>query len=101
MTEVFLTVMVIDVELQVRQHLPRDAQSTVTVIDEYCADYQELFPEGAEVVGRNNISVVSLQWSADDTHKVAIQQTYWHPPWKPTRTVQSRYCVLLEGDRVP
>ena len=37
--------MVIDVALQVRQHLPRDAQFTVTVIDEYCADYQELFPD--------------------------------------------------------
>jgi hypothetical protein len=58
------------------------------------------FQEGTEVVGRNNISLVSLQWSVEEGQKMAIQQTYWHPPWKPTRTVQSRYCVPLESDRI-
>jgi SRSO17 transposase len=34
-----------DVELQILQHLGRDAQSTVSFIDEYCAAYKDLFPE--------------------------------------------------------
>jgi SRSO17 transposase len=34
-----------DVELQILKHLPRDAQSTVGLIDEYCSSYQALFPE--------------------------------------------------------
>jgi SRSO17 transposase len=34
-----------DVELQILKHLPRDAQKTVWLIDEYCSYYQQLFPE--------------------------------------------------------
>ena len=34
-----------DVELQILKHLPRDAQPTVTLIDEYCAEYRDLFKE--------------------------------------------------------
>ncbi len=34
-----------DVELEIRQHLARDAQSTTRVIDEYCAEYKEIFKE--------------------------------------------------------
>src|SRR5919199_1313617 len=34
-----------DVELQIRKHLPRDAHSTVALIDEYCAEYRDLFKE--------------------------------------------------------
>jgi SRSO17 transposase len=34
-----------DVELQIRKHLPRDAQPTVAIIDEYCAEYKDLFKE--------------------------------------------------------
>ena len=34
-----------DVELQIRKHLPRDAQPTVAIIDEYCAEYKNLFKE--------------------------------------------------------
>lgn len=34
-----------DVELQVLKHLARDAQSTTRVIDEYCAEYKDLFKE--------------------------------------------------------
>ncbi len=34
-----------DVELQILKHLARDAQPTVTVIDEYCAEYKDLFKE--------------------------------------------------------
>ena len=34
-----------DVEQQILKHLPRDAQSTVSVIDDYCAIYKDLFKE--------------------------------------------------------
>ncbi|MBD2473385.1 hypothetical protein H6G90_38400 [Nostoc sp. FACHB-145] len=34
-----------DVELQILKHLRRDAHPTVAVIDEYCAEYKELFKE--------------------------------------------------------
>ena len=34
-----------DVELQILKHLARDAHSTAPVIDEYCAEYKELFKE--------------------------------------------------------
>jgi SRSO17 transposase len=34
-----------DVELQILKHLKRDAQATVSVIDEYCELYKDLFPE--------------------------------------------------------
>ncbi|CAD5970101.1 putative transposase for insertion sequence element IS701 [Planktothrix tepida] len=34
-----------DVELQMIKHLARDAQPTVSVIDEYCQGYKDLFPE--------------------------------------------------------
>ena len=34
-----------DVELQILKHLPRDAQPTVALIDEYCAEYRDLFKE--------------------------------------------------------
>ena len=34
-----------DVSQQALKHLPRDARPTVPVIDRYCQDYQDLFPE--------------------------------------------------------
>ena len=34
-----------DVELQILKHLARDAHSTVSVINEYCVDYKNLFKE--------------------------------------------------------
>ncbi|MBD2742520.1 IS701 family transposase, partial [Coleofasciculus sp. FACHB-1120] len=34
-----------DVKLQILKHLPRDAHRTVTLIDEYCAEYKDLFKE--------------------------------------------------------
>lgn len=32
-----------DVELQILKHLARDAHPTVAIVDEYCAEYQDLF----------------------------------------------------------
>jgi len=34
-----------DVELQILKHLARDAHPTVAIIDEYCAEYRDLFKE--------------------------------------------------------
>jgi SRSO17 transposase len=34
-----------DVEAQILKHLPRDARSSVSFIDEYCSSYKDLFPE--------------------------------------------------------
>lgn len=34
-----------DIELQILKHLPRDAHPTVAIIDEYCAEYKDLFKE--------------------------------------------------------
>ena len=34
-----------DVELQILKHLARDAQPTVSVIDQYCEGYKQLFTE--------------------------------------------------------
>jgi SRSO17 transposase len=34
-----------DVELQILKHLARDAQPTISIIDEYCAEYKDLFKE--------------------------------------------------------
>ena len=34
-----------DIELQVIKHLARDAQATVPVVDQYCQQYKQLFPE--------------------------------------------------------
>ncbi len=40
--------------------------------------------EGGEVIGRNNLSVVSVEWSENDDAKAVVQDTYWHPPWQPS-----------------
>lgn len=56
------------------------------------------FQEGSEVIGKNNISLVTFEWS---TTKTVIQETYWHPPWKTTDTVKTRYEVSLEADPLP
>lgn len=34
-----------DVELQILKHLARDAHPTVAIVDEYCAEYRDLFKE--------------------------------------------------------
>jgi hypothetical protein len=58
--------------------------------------------EGAEVVGRNNLSLVRFNWSEKKSAtKKVIQETYWHPPWRETRVVKSRYEVILEDPLKP
>ncbi|MBE9129448.1 MULTISPECIES: PhoD-like phosphatase [unclassified Coleofasciculus] len=57
--------------------------------------------EGEEIVGRNNFSVVRFQWSPHDNAKAVIQEIYWHPPWRPTHVVKSRYFVPLQLDSPP
>ncbi len=57
--------------------------------------------EGAEVVGRNNLSLVRFQWSSLDEHKTVIQETYWHPPWNNQGVVKSNYVISLRPQSPP
>jgi hypothetical protein len=59
-----------------------------------------IFQEGSEVVGRNNLSMVSFEWSDINTEKAVIQDTYWYPPWNVNAIVKSRYFAPL-GRRTP
>ncbi|MCP2728588.1 hypothetical protein [Limnofasciculus baicalensis] len=43
-----------DVELQILKHLARDPDSTVSVIDKYCAEYKN-FPNSNLLRGFNNL----------------------------------------------
>jgi len=51
-----------DVELQIRKHLPRDAQPTVAIIDEYCAENKDLFKEvrNYECLKYLHLGIISL-----------------------------------------
>ncbi|MEM7591903.1 MAG: PhoD-like phosphatase [Cyanobacteria bacterium P01_A01_bin.83] len=50
--------------------------------------------DGSEVVGRNNLSLVKFNWT--ESKRTVIQETYWHPPWKETGIVKSKYEIPLE-----
>ena len=94
-----------DVEQQILKHLPRDAQSTVSVIDDYCTIYKDLFkevrnyecfkylhlgiispikrkslPEIAKVVGINSPQslhhfVANSPWSGEQLRKRRLKKT--------------------------
>ena len=94
-----------DVELQILKHLARDARSTVSVIDDYCATYKDLFsevrnyecfkylhlgiispikrkslPEIAKVVGINSSQslhhfIANSPWSEVELRKVRLKKT--------------------------
>lgn len=52
--------------------------------------------EGEEVVGHNNLGLVSFRWSQhQDEPKIVIQDLYWYAPWKPGQIVFSRYSAPL------
>jgi hypothetical protein len=58
--------------------------------------------EGKEIVGHNNLGLVSFKWSADNKDaKAVIQDVYWQPPWKPNSIVFSRYSVPLRLEDPP
>lgn len=58
--------------------------------------------EGEEVVGRNNLGVISFEWSQNNEQaKAVVQDSYWRSPWKPNRIVYSRYFVPLHVDNPP
>ncbi len=52
------------------------------------------FQEGREVVGLNNISIVTVRWSAEG-EKAVCQDVYWQTPWQLDHLVYSRYVVPL------
>jgi len=94
-----------DVALQVRQHLPREPQPTIAIVDEYCAYYQDLFkdvrnyecfkylhlgiiapiprkslPEIAKVVGINSAQslhhfLANSSWSVEELRKRRLRRT--------------------------
>lgn len=51
--------------------------------------------EGREVVGRNNLGVVSLNW---DSNCTVQQDLYWYAPWQADTIVISRFLVPLHVD---
>ena len=94
-----------DVALQVRQHLPREPQPTIAIVDEYCAYYQDLFkdvrnyecfkylhlgiiapiprkslPEIAKGVGINSAQslhhfLANFSWSVEELRKRRLRRT--------------------------
>ncbi len=58
--------------------------------------------EGQEVVGHNNLGLISFQWSPHEQgSKAVIQDSYWRPPWRRSSVVYSRYFVSLDLDEAP
>jgi hypothetical protein len=57
--------------------------------------------EGAEVVGRNNLSVVSFECSSEKEPVAVIQETYWQPPWNDRAIAKSTYRVSLRSQPIP
>lgn len=66
-----------------------------------CLWHHPWVQEGEEVVGENNLGLISFCWSLDDTNKAVIQDIYWRPAWNPRSTVFSRYVVPLNLDAPP
>jgi len=94
-----------DVALSIRKHLPRQPQPTLQLIDNYCARYQDLFPEVrnyecwkwshlgliapiprkslpeiAKVVGVNSAQslhhfIANSPWSVEELRKRRLKQT--------------------------
>ena len=56
-----------DVELQILKHLPRDAHPTVAIIDEYCAEYRDLFKE---VRNKEVLQIFTLRDNFTDKKKI-------------------------------
>jgi hypothetical protein len=48
--------------------------------------------DGTEVIGRNNLSVVSFQQQP----MTVVQETYWHPPWNDLAIAKSSYLTSLQ-----
>lgn len=52
--------------------------------------------EGREVVGLNNIGVVSVQQLPDTDSTIVIQDLFWYATWNPSRVVTSRFQTGLD-----
>ena len=61
-----------DVELQILKHLPRDAHPTVAVIDEYCAEYRDLFKE---VRNKEVLQIFTLRDNFTDKKKILTRDS--------------------------
>jgi hypothetical protein len=52
--------------------------------------------EGREVVGLNNIGLVSFQPSSEPDSAIVVQELFWYPPWNPNQVVSSRFQTSLD-----
>lgn len=57
--------------------------------------------EGEEIVGHNNLSVVSFHGTPNPQQRTAIQDVYWRSPWRPDQIIYTRYQVPLSVDTLP
>ncbi|MEB3358158.1 MAG: hypothetical protein VKK04_15625 [Synechococcales bacterium] len=58
------------------------------------------FQEGKDVVGRNNVAVVSIQTNATEPETI-VQDLYWLAPWQPSQLVSSRFTGPLTPQQTP
>lgn len=55
--------------------------------------------EGTQVVGCNNLGVVSLDWTDVSEQRQVSQDLYWYPGWRKNGIVFSRFTTQLVIDR--
>lgn len=75
-----------EIELQNLKHLARDAHTTSTIIDEYCAENKDLFKE---VINSETRYIRKIIYS----EKRAI--TYWKTTTKPATIMRNQKVILL------
>ena len=97
-----------DVELQILKHLKRDAQSTVSLIDQYCDSYKELFPEVRsyecfKYIHQGIVSPIKKKSLPEIAKVVGISshQSLHHfianSPWSATKLKEKRLTLTVEA----
>lgn len=97
-----------DVELQILKHLARDAQPTVSVIDQYCEAYKEIFPEvrSYECFKYLHLGIISPipRKSLPEISKVvginsaqSLHHFIAHSPWSVEKLKEKRLTLTLKA----
>ncbi|MGL5835717.1 MAG: IS701 family transposase [Waterburya sp.] len=97
-----------DVELQILKHLKRDARPTVSVIDQYCSAYNDLFSEVRsyecfKYLHQGIVSSIKRKSLPEITKVVGINssQSLHHflanSPWSVTKLKQRRLTLTLKA----
>ena len=97
-----------DVELQILKHLQRDAQPTISIIDQYCEAYNEIFPEVRsyecfKYLHQGIISPIKRKSLPEIAKVVGINssQSLHHfvanSPWSVAELKKSRLTLTLEA----